>query len=92
MRAGASAPRGFVDDALGKGAELLTGGGPPAEMNRGFFFSPTVLGHVPDQARIMSEEPFAPIAPLSTFQSFDDVIARANAVPYGSPATSFPRR
>ena len=74
---------GFVEDALGKGAELLTGGGPPAEMNRGFFFAPTVLGHVPDEARIMSEEPFAPIAPLSTFQSFDEVIARANAVPYG---------
>jgi succinate-semialdehyde dehydrogenase/glutarate-semialdehyde dehydrogenase len=73
----------LVDDALQSGAELLTGGGPPAGMNRGFFFSPTVLGHVPDRARIMTEEPFAPIAPIATFESFDDVITRANAVTQG---------
>ena len=73
----------LVDDALQSGAELLVGGGPPAGMNRGFFFSPTVLGRVPDKARIMTEEPFAPIAPIATFEDFDDVIARANAVTQG---------
>ena len=54
-------------------------------MNRGFFFAPTVLGHVPDQARIMSEEPFAPIAAASsTFQELrrGDRAGRT-AVPYG---------
>jgi succinate-semialdehyde dehydrogenase/glutarate-semialdehyde dehydrogenase len=52
-------------------------------MNRGYFFSPTVLDRVPDEARIMREEPFAPIAPIASFEDFDDVIERANSVPYG---------
>ena len=73
----------FVKDAVEKGAEVLVGGSPPADMNRGFFFAPTVLDHVPDEARIMYEEPFAPIAPIAAFEAFDEVIARANAVPYG---------
>ena len=74
---------GFVKDALEKGADILVGGSAPADMNRGYFFSPTVLDRVPDEARIMSEEPFAPIAPIAAFDGFDEVIARANAVPYG---------
>ncbi len=73
----------FVKDAVEKGAELLVGGSPPPDMNRGYFFAPTVLDRVPDEARIMYDEPFAPIAPIAAFENFDDVIARANAVPYG---------
>ncbi len=73
----------FVDEAVEKGAEILVGGSAPADMNRGFFFSPTVLDKVPDDARIMRDEPFAPIAPIAEFDDFDNVIARANSVPYG---------
>jgi succinate-semialdehyde dehydrogenase/glutarate-semialdehyde dehydrogenase len=51
--------------------------------NKGYFFAPTVLRDVPDTARIMSEEPFGPIAPITSFSSFDEVIERANALPYG---------
>jgi succinate-semialdehyde dehydrogenase/glutarate-semialdehyde dehydrogenase len=73
----------LVADAVGRGAELLAGGKAPAGFNRGYFYEPTVLGRVPDDARIMVEEPFAPIAPIATFREFDDAVARANALPFG---------
>ncbi len=73
----------LVADARQRGAEVLAGGSVPAAANRGFFFEPTVLGHVPDDARIMREEPFGPVAPLTTFTSYDEVMERANALPFG---------
>lgn len=73
----------LVDDALSAGAELLAGGGRPQGLDRGYFFQPTVLGRVPDQARIMREEPFAPVAPLTSFDSYDEVMRRANSLPFG---------
>jgi succinate-semialdehyde dehydrogenase/glutarate-semialdehyde dehydrogenase len=82
-RRGRERAAALVEDAVDLGAELMAGGGPPPGMNRGFFFAPTVLGRVPDEARIMREEPFAPIAPIATFESFDEVIARANSVSQG---------
>lgn len=73
----------LVSDATSKGAELLTGGGRPEGINRGFFFEPTVLGQVPDEARVMHEEPFGPIAPITTFTGYDEVMERANSLPFG---------
>ncbi|MEC5324199.1 NAD-dependent succinate-semialdehyde dehydrogenase [Aurantimonas sp. A3-2-R12] len=73
----------LVEDARQRGAQVLAGGSVPAEANRGFFFEPTVLGHVPDDARIMREEPFGPVAPLTTFTTYDEVMERANALPFG---------
>jgi succinate-semialdehyde dehydrogenase/glutarate-semialdehyde dehydrogenase len=73
----------LVEDAVSRGAELLTGGDRPAAFNRGYFFAPTVLGRVPDDALIMNEEPFAPVAPITTFRDYDEVIRRANALPFG---------
>lgn len=73
----------MVDDALGRGARLLTGGSRPAHLNNGYFLSPTVLTDVPDEALIMREEPFAPVAPIASFDDEDDVIRRANALPFG---------
>lgn len=81
----------LVADALSQGAELLAGGGPPEGFTRGFFFAPTVLGRVPDTAKIMQEEPFVPVAPISAFETFDEVIRRANAVPYGLAGFVFTR-
>jgi succinate-semialdehyde dehydrogenase/glutarate-semialdehyde dehydrogenase len=72
-----------IADALSRGAELLAGGDVPAGFTKGFFFEPTVLGRVPDDALVMNEEPFGPIAPMTTFREFDEVIARANALPFG---------
>lgn len=73
----------LVERTKAEGAALLTGGQRPAELNRGYFFEPTVFGRVPETATIMHEEPFGPIAPITTFRDFDDVIARANALEYG---------
>ncbi len=50
-----------------------------------------VLNDVPHDARIMSEEPFGPVASIQSFQGFDDVIARANALPYGLASFVFTR-
>jgi succinate-semialdehyde dehydrogenase/glutarate-semialdehyde dehydrogenase len=73
----------LVADARGRGARVLVGGGRPAGFDRGYYFEPTVLADVPDDANIMSEEPFGPLAPLTRFATLDEVVARANAVPYG---------
>jgi succinate-semialdehyde dehydrogenase/glutarate-semialdehyde dehydrogenase len=73
----------LVADARQRGAEVLAGGNVPAKTNRGYFFEPTVLGRVPDDARIMLEEPFGPVAPLTSFRSYDEVIERANSLPFG---------
>jgi succinate-semialdehyde dehydrogenase/glutarate-semialdehyde dehydrogenase len=79
----------FVDDAVAKGAKLLTGG--KRIGTAGNFFEPTVLGHVPAGARIMSEEPFGPIAPIVPFGSFDEVVAEANRLPFGLAAYAYSR-
>jgi succinate-semialdehyde dehydrogenase/glutarate-semialdehyde dehydrogenase len=73
----------LVEDATTKGANLLAGGARPAGFNRGYYFEPTVLDEVPGEARIMSEEPFVPIAPVAAFADFDEAVERANDVPFG---------
>ncbi|MCC2613537.1 NAD-dependent succinate-semialdehyde dehydrogenase [Neorhizobium petrolearium] len=77
----------LVQDATSKGAKLLAGG--HRVNNEGFFYAPTVLADVPDEARIMSEEPFGPVAVLNRFSDFDDAIAKANKLPYGLAAYGF---
>jgi succinate-semialdehyde dehydrogenase/glutarate-semialdehyde dehydrogenase len=79
----------MVQDAVARGASVLAGGARPQAFNRGYFFEPTVLDHVPDDARVMREEPFGPVAPLSTFEDFDDVVERANDTPFGLAAYVF---
>ena len=79
----------FVDDAVGKGAQLLTGG--KRIGNTGNFFEPTVLGHVPAGARLMSEEPFGPVAPIVSFSQFDEVVAEANRLPFGLASYAYTR-
>lgn len=81
---------GLVEDAVGKGAELKTGGARVG--NEGWFFAPTVLANVPEDARIMNEEPFGPIAIVNRFDSFDDAIAEANRLPFGLAAFGFSNR
>jgi succinate-semialdehyde dehydrogenase / glutarate-semialdehyde dehydrogenase len=79
----------FVDDAVAKGAKLLAGG--KRIGTEGYFFEPTVLSDVPAGARVMSEEPFGPIAPIVPFSSFDEVVAEANRLPYGLAAYAYTR-
>lgn len=77
----------FVSDAKAKGATVKTGGERPA--NQGFFYKPTVLADVPAEARIMTEEPFGPLAPIVPFRDFEEVVERANGVAYGLAAYAF---
>ena len=78
---------GFVDDAVGKGATVAVGG--KRIGGAGYFFEPTVLTGVPANARILTEEPFGPIAPIGSFKTFDEVVAEANRLPYGLAAYAF---
>ena len=72
---------GLVTDAQAAGARVLTGG---AVLDRpGWFYEPTVLADVPTDARVMTEEIFGPVAPISTFATEDDAVALANGTPFG---------
>ncbi len=77
--------RFMADPALG--GEVLLGGSRTG--NRGYFFQPTVLREVSNTSRLMQEEPFGPLAPINAFSEFDEVIASANALPYGLAAYVF---
>jgi succinate-semialdehyde dehydrogenase/glutarate-semialdehyde dehydrogenase len=79
----------LIDDATQRGARLLAGGRRPAHLNKGHFLEPTVLADVADDARIMHDEPFAPIAPIVSFDDEDEVLERANALPFGLAAYVF---
>ena len=81
----------LVADTKARGAELLHGGKRPAGFNRGFFHEPTVFRNVPDDARVMNEEPFGPIAPITTFRDFDEVMKLANALKVGLGGYVFTR-
>jgi succinate-semialdehyde dehydrogenase / glutarate-semialdehyde dehydrogenase len=82
-RRGLETIQNMIEDAVDRGAEVLAGGKAPADQNKGFFMEPTVLGRVPDDAMVMNEEPFGPIAPITTFRDYDEVMERANALPFG---------
>ncbi|MCC6889336.1 MAG: NAD-dependent succinate-semialdehyde dehydrogenase [Hyphomicrobiales bacterium] len=77
----------FVADARNHGAKIVTGG--KRRGNQGYFFEPTVVTDVPDNAKVMTEEPFGPIAPIVTFKTFDEVVERANSLQYGLAAYAF---
>ena len=79
----------LVQDALDKGATCVVGGEIPD--GRGYFYPPTVLGSVPGDARVLTEEIFGPVAPVTTFESEEDAIARANDTEYGLVAYVFTR-
>jgi succinate-semialdehyde dehydrogenase/glutarate-semialdehyde dehydrogenase len=71
----------LVDDAVARGAKVLTGGKRPD--GPGFFYPATVLGNVPDSAKMLNEEIFGPVASLQTFKDESEVIKRANDTIYG---------
>ncbi|MCG5072566.1 NAD-dependent succinate-semialdehyde dehydrogenase [Paraburkholderia tagetis] len=79
----------LVADAREHGAKVLTGG--ERVGREGYFFAPTVLTDVPLTARIMNEEPFGPLAPITRFSRYEDAVAEANRLPYGLAAYAYTR-
>jgi succinate-semialdehyde dehydrogenase/glutarate-semialdehyde dehydrogenase len=77
----------FVSDARRHGAQVLAGG--ERIGNAGYFWRPTVLKNVSNDARIMSVEPFGPVAIVNSFREFDEVVEQANRLPYGLAAYAF---
>jgi succinate-semialdehyde dehydrogenase/glutarate-semialdehyde dehydrogenase len=79
----------LVGDAVTRGARVLLGGN--RVDGRGYFFEPTVLTDVPDDARLLSEEIFGPVAPVATFSSEEEALAAANRTEYGLAAYVYTR-
>ncbi|TEA76818.1 NAD-dependent succinate-semialdehyde dehydrogenase [Allopusillimonas ginsengisoli] len=71
----------FVENAVDRGGKVVLGG---EVLDRpGHFFSPTVITDLPEDAMLMTEEPFGPLAPIVRFSDTDEVIRRANSLPFG---------
>ncbi|HVE67011.1 MAG TPA: NAD-dependent succinate-semialdehyde dehydrogenase [Solirubrobacteraceae bacterium] len=79
----------LVQDAVGKGAQVVTGGRIPD--GAGYFYEPTVLGDVPDDAEVLREEIFGPVAPVKGFESEEEAVHWANATEYGLVAYVYTR-
>ncbi|MDX6656466.1 MAG: succinate-semialdehyde dehydrogenase / glutarate-semialdehyde dehydrogenase [Solirubrobacteraceae bacterium] len=79
----------LVQDAREKGAKVVVGG--ERANGRGYFFQPTVIADIPDDARVLKEEIFGPVAPVKGFQSEAEAIAEANDTEYGLVAYVFTR-
>jgi len=77
----------LVQDAVGRGARILTGG--HQLDGAGYFYAPTVLAGVPDDAQLLAEEIFGPVAPITTFSSDEEAVAKANDTEYGLVAYVF---
>ncbi|MFO1132028.1 MAG: NAD-dependent succinate-semialdehyde dehydrogenase [Hyphomicrobiales bacterium] len=81
----------IVADATARGGHIETGGGRPKGQNKGFFFEPTVISNLPDDALAMREENFGPIAAITAFASAEEAYERANSSEHGLAAYVFTR-
>src|SRR5687768_15960306 len=77
----------IVNDAKSRGGKVQAGG--TRHGNQGFFFEPTVITDLPDDIKLMTTEPFGPVAPIVPFKTFDEVVERANSLEYGLAAYAF---
>ena len=76
-----------IGAAVGAGATIVTGGGRPANLPRGFYLEPAVIIGVDHSMRLMTEETFGPVIPLMPYKDFDEAIRLANDCQYGLGAT-----
>ena len=81
----------MVSDARDRGARTLTGGTPLGGSGAGNFFTPTVLDQVPEDARVVREEPFGPLAPIQQFSTEQEAIRLARRTIYGLQAAVYTR-
>ena len=76
----------LVSDAARRGVTVLAGGNRPADLPKGYFFEPTLLAGVTPELPVYHEEIFGPVLPVIDYEDLDQVIALANATPYGLAA------
>jgi succinate-semialdehyde dehydrogenase/glutarate-semialdehyde dehydrogenase len=79
----------LVEDAVEKGAKTIVGGNIPD--GRGYFYEPTVLSDISDNARVLKEEIFGPVAPVKGFADEEEAIKAANDTEFGLVAYVFTR-
>ncbi len=79
----------LVQDAIGRGATAVVGG--HARDGAGYFYEPTVLTDIPDDAQLLQEEIFGPVAPVKGFADEDEAVAAANDTEYGLVAYVYTR-
>jgi succinate-semialdehyde dehydrogenase/glutarate-semialdehyde dehydrogenase len=79
----------LVQDAVGRGAKAIVGG--HARDGAGYFYEPTVLTDIPEDARLLDEEIFGPVAPVRGFSDEDEAVAAANNTEYGLVAYVYTR-
>ena len=77
----------FTEDAVKKGAKLLTGG--QRIGNAGYFWQPTILADVPKEAKIFNDEPFGPVAAIQPFDTLEQAIAESNRLLMGLAGYAF---
>ena len=82
--------RDLIDDAKANGLRFLAGG-EVDETRPGYFIPVTLIDNPPEDARVVQEEAFGPVLPLLKYRDLDDVIARANASPFGLGGTVWGR-
>ncbi|HEY2142132.1 MAG TPA: NAD-dependent succinate-semialdehyde dehydrogenase [Solirubrobacteraceae bacterium] len=81
----------LVTDAVDRGARVLLGAEDQPPVDGGYFYAPTVLTDVPDDARLLAEEIFGPVAPIATFSSDEEAIRAANRTEFGLVAYVYTR-
>ncbi len=84
-----SAIESIVADARKRGGRVVAGGERPSDKNKGFFYLPTVLADLPDEALALAEENFGPIAAITSFKTDEEAYTRANSTELGLAAYAF---
>jgi betaine-aldehyde dehydrogenase len=82
---------GYVERARRAGARIVAGGRRPAQPARGFYYEPTVVAGVPDDAEIVCQEVFGPVVVVLPFDTEEEAIRRSNSVVYGLAASVWTR-
>lgn len=74
---------GYIEDAVKEGATVVTGGGAPDGLERGYYVAPTLLDNVRPDMKVAQEEVFGPVVSVITYKDVDDAVAIANGTIYG---------
>ena len=77
----------FTEDAIAKGAKIITGGERIGSV--GNFFKPTILSDVPLNAKVFNDEPFGPMLGIRTFKTLSEALEEANRLPFGLAGYAF---